>query len=179
MPPAPRKRARGHLGRGTLLSLLLHAQVILPLGIAAFIYGGREDARRAEEIDVGFESVPEEQLPADLPALEPPKGDETALERLKPDAKKPPKKKPERDKKLAELEKAKPKPEPEIIAPPMPPMPQAPPPPPPERKGHEKMVDVENDKDVPPPPDAKFLAEKNNRVEQETRATETNLERNQ
>jgi TonB family protein len=185
MPQAPRKRARGHLGRGTLLSLLLHAQLILPLGIAAFVYGGREEARRAEEIDVGFESVPEEELPKDLPPLEPPR-DESALEKLKPDARKPPKDKKdkkEKDKKekLAELEKPKPKPEPEIVTPPLPPMPkeQPPPPPPPERKSHEKMVDVENDKDVPPPPDAKFLAEKNNRVEQETRATETNLEKNQ
>ena len=54
-------------------------------------------------------------------------------------------------------------------------MPPMPPPPPPERKGHEKMVDLDNDKDVPPPPDAKFLAQKNNRAEVETRAEETNM----
>jgi TonB family protein len=185
MPPAPRKRGRGHLGRGTLLSLLVHAQLLLPLGIAAYIYGGREEARRAEEIDVGFESVAEEELPKDLPPLEPP-SDQSALEKLIPEALKPPKEKPPQDKKdkkekLAEQEKEKqrPKPEPEVVAPPMPPMPQEKPPPPPERKSHEKMVDVENEKDVPPPPDAKFLAEKNNRVAEETRATQTNLERNQ
>src|SRR5262249_45940791 len=120
--------------------------------------------------------------PKDLPPLEPP-SDPSALEKLTPEAKKPPKEKPPQDKKekLAELEKEKPKPkpEPEVVAPPMPPMPQEQPPPPPERKHHEKRVDVENEKDVPPPPDAKFLAEKNNRVAEETRATQTNLERNQ
>jgi TonB family protein len=181
MAPPPRKRARGHLGRGTLLSLLVHAQLLLPLGIAAYVYGGREEARRAEEIDVGFESVAEEELPKDLPPLEPP-SDQSALEKLTPEAKKPPKEKLPKDKKeLAELEKPKPKPkpEPEVVAPPMPPMPQEQPPPPPERKHHEKMVDVDTEKETPPPPDAKFLAEKNNRVAEETRATQTNLEKNQ
>jgi TonB family protein len=183
MPPAPTKRARGHLGRGILLSLLLHAQLLAPLAIAAFVYGGREEARRAEEVDVAFESVAEDELPRDLPSFEPPKSDETALERLRPEAKKeakkPPKKKPERDKKpLVAKDEPKSKPEPEIVVPPLPPMPPPPPSPPPPERGHEKMVDVDTDKNVSPPPDAKFLAEKNNRVAEETRATETNLEKN-
>ena len=63
MPPARKTRGRGYLGRGSLLSLLLHAQLLLPLAIAAFIYGGREEAQRAEEVDVGFEAVADDQLP--------------------------------------------------------------------------------------------------------------------
>ena len=54
-------------------------------------------------------------------------------------------------------------------------MPPMPPPPPPEHKGHEKIVDLDNDKDQPPPPDAKYLAQKNNRVDVETRARDTNM----
>ena len=50
-----------------------------------------------------------------------------------------------------------------------------PPPPPPEHKGHENIVDLDNDKDIPPPPDAKYLAQKNNRAEVETRARDTNM----
>ena len=55
------------------------------------------------------------------------------------------------------------------------------PPPPnrPSRKGHEKIVDLDNDKNVEPPPDAKYLAQKNNRADEETRATDTNLEKAQ
>jgi TonB family protein len=184
MPPAgpPSGRGRGHLGRGALLALLLHAQLLAPLIIAAVIYGGREETQRAEELDVGFESVAEEELPKDLPALEPPRADD-ALEKLRPDARKPPpeKKKKKKDE-LAAVEKKpteKKKPEPEIVVPPLPPMPEATPPPPPERRDHEKMVDLDNDKDVPPPEDAKFLAQKNNRAEVETRATETNLQKAQ
>ena len=79
---------------------------------------------------------------------------------------------------LAQKDEPKPKPEPEIVAPPMPPMPEPPKPPKPERHDNLKMVDVDNKKDVPPPPDAKYLAEKNNKVAEETRAQETNLEKN-
>ncbi len=168
-------RARGNLSRGALISLLLHLNVVAPVVIAAWIYGGREEAQRAEEVDVAFQAADQTELPPDLPPIEP------SPETLEPEAKKAPKP----DKKRPELVKVpkpdarkkpepakKEKPEPEVVAPPMPPMP---PPPPPERKGHEKMVDLDNDKDVPPPPDAKFLAQKNNRAAVETRAEETNM----
>ena len=49
----------------------------------------------------------------------------------------------------------------------------------PEQKANEKSVDFEIDKEEEPSPEAKFLAEKNNRVEQETRAERTNLEKEQ
>ncbi len=182
MPPVPTNRSRGHLGRGVLFSLQLHALLLGPVIIAAFVYGGREAAERAEEVDVGFENVPDEQLPADLPALEPPQNEQDALEKLKPEAKKE-KKDKEKDKKkpdkteLAKADKPKPKPEPEVVVPPMPPMPEPPAPPPPEGHDNMKMVDVDHENDKVSP-DAKFLAEKNNKVDRETRATQTNLEKN-
>jgi TonB family protein len=174
MPPAPTNRARGHLGRGVVLSVLAHGALLAPVVVAAIVLGGREEAQRAEEVDVGFESVADEQLPADLPPLEPPKSEEPR-DKLKPDAKKPPKKK------LAPaIAKVEPvKPEPEIVTPPMPPMPPEPkaPPPPPHDQDHRKSVEVENDKNEPPPPNANYLAEKNHAATEETRATRTNLEK--
>jgi TonB family protein len=176
MPSAPTTRARGHLGRGALVSLLLHALLLAPIVVAAVVLGAREEEQRAEEVDVGFESVGDEQLPADLPTLEPPKNQQDALEKLKPDAKKAPKKKPPRALALAKQEPAKP--EPEVVVPPLPPMPEPQVPPPPQQPEHRKSVEVENDKDQPPPPNANYLAEKNNSVAEETRATRTNLEKN-
>lgn len=176
------KRARGHLSRGALISLLLHLNAVAPLVVAAWVYGGREERERAEEVDVAFQAVDQTALPPDLPPIEP------TPEPLEPPARpEKPEKKPKVDKeklKKPEPEAKKkpsqpPKPEPEVVVPPLPAMPPPPPPPPPERKQHEKMVDVDTDKEVPPPPDAKFLAEKNNRVEQETRAQDTNLLKNQ
>ena len=75
-------------------------------------------------------------------------------------------KKTERQEDKKEIAKA----EPEVETPPLPPMPK------PERREHEKMVDLYNDKDVEAPPDAKYLAQKNNRAEVETRARDTNLD---
>jgi hypothetical protein len=172
-----RSRAtRGHTTTGALLSLLVHAALIVPLLLMAWVYGGREEAQRAEEVDVAFQDIPIEELPADLPPIEPPPPTpETTKPRPKPDRKKPPKSQ------LAENKKKETKPEPEVVVPPLPPMPEppAPPPPPPEHHEHQKMVDLDNDKEVEPPPDAKYLAEKNNRAEVETRARDTNLEKAQ
>lgn len=168
-------RARGNLSRGALISLLLHLNVVAPVVIAAWIYGGRQEAQRAEEVDVAFQAADQTALPPDLPPIEP------SPQTLEPEAKKAPKP----DKKRPELVKVpkpspqkkpealkKEKPEPEVIAPPMPPMP---PPPPPDHKGHEKIVDLDDKKDQPPPPDAKYLAQQNNRVAVETRARDTNM----
>ena len=170
-------RARGNLSRGALISLLLHLNLVAPIVIAAWIYGGREEAQRAEEVDVAFQEADQTAAAARSAAdradagdagARAPKGAQARQEAIKELAKveagraeesrEPPK--PEK----------KEKPEPEVVAPPMPPMP---PPPPPEHKGHEKMVDLDNDKDIPPPPDAKYLAQKNNRAEVETRAPAT------
>ncbi|HSS38121.1 MAG TPA: TonB C-terminal domain-containing protein [Polyangia bacterium] len=174
------KRARGSLSRGALISLLLHFNLVAPLVIAAWVYGGREEAQKAEEVDVAFQAADQTALPDDLPPIEPtpetPEAPAKTAEKEK-EKKKPAIKIPEQAKKNPEKKPESPKPEPEVAIPPA--QPAAPPPPPPERKAHEKMVDLDNDKDVPPPPDAKFLAQKNNRVAVETRAEDTNLLKNQ
>jgi outer membrane biosynthesis protein TonB len=174
------KRARGHLSRGALISLLLHVNLVTPVAIAAWVYGGREEAQRNEEVDVAFQAVDQTALPDDLPPIEPtpepaePPSKETKKEKVEKPRKPEAKLQPE-EKKKTEPEK---KPEPEVVVPPLPPMPPPPPPPPPERKSHEKMVDLDDGNDKQSP-DAKFLAEKNNRTEVETRAQDTNLLKNQ
>jgi TonB family protein len=183
MQRRPATRTRGFLSRGALISLLVHLNLVAPLVIAAWVYGGREEAQRAEEVDVGFQDASDTQLPADLPPIEPtptpPEPTEPpaklARERkvqLKVAAAPPPKEKKEKiaeEKKKEDQKKDLQKPEPEVVVPPLPPMPQS----------HQKIVDLDNDKDIPPPPDAKYLAQKNNRAEVETRAKDTNLEKAQ
>jgi hypothetical protein len=173
------KRARGHLSRGALISLLLHVNITAPIAIAAWVYGGREEAQRNEEVDVAFQAVDQTALPPDLPPIEPtpepePPTKEEKKEKektRKPEAKTQPKPLEKKDEKAPEPKK----PEPEVVVPPLPPMPPPPPLPP---KAHEKMVDLDDGNDKSSP-DAKFLAEKNNRVEAETRAQDTNLQKNQ
>jgi TonB family protein len=172
-------RARGHLSRGALISLLVHLNLVAPLVIAAWVYGGREEAQRAEEVDVAFQDASDTVLPADLPPIEPTPTAEPqeapakiARERKVPlKVTREEKQKKERiaEEKREEERKELQKPEPEVVVPPLPPMPQS----------HEKIVDLDNDKDIPPPPDAHYLAQKNNRAEVETRATDTNLEKAQ
>ncbi len=162
-------RTRGRLGRGAALSLLLHLQLLVPGLIATWIYAGRQEAQLAEEVDVAFLDATSQELPADLPPLEsvpPPRDSRSPLRAETPPPPTPP--------------------EPEDPAPAVPAVPvqEPPPPPPPEpspppQRAHEKMVDLDMGQDVEPPPDAKFLAQKNNRVQEETRATDTNLEREQ
>jgi TonB family protein len=172
-------RARGYLSRGALLSLLIHANLLVPIGIAAWVYGGREEAQRAEDMDVAFEDASTANLPKDLPPLEPLPPDDLAP----PKPPKPERKKP--DRKLTQEDKKKPKPaekqpppkQEEVVVPPLPPMP---PPPPPEHKAHEKIVELDDeDKKVEPPPDAKYLAQHNSKTDVETRARDTNLEKSQ
>ena len=180
MSQRPVPRVRGHLPRGALLSLLLHVHLLLPIALAAWIYGGRQEAAReaqkAQEVDVEFKDVTAAELPKDLPPIEPlpdqlqpPKPPTPRADRKKVEPKvavdKPAEEKDEKEIK---------KPEPEVVEPP-PPAPQ----PKPERRAHEKMVDIDNEKEVEPPPDAKYLAEKNNRADVETRATDTNLQKAQ
>lgn len=175
-------RARGFLSRGALLSLLVHLNLLLPLGIAAWVYGAREAAQRAEEVDVAFEDGAAADLPKDLPPLDTPPPD-----RLPPPAeqrkltRKPTPEQIKKDEAKKDEKKPPQKPEPEVVVPPLPavPPPPAPPPPPPEKRAHEKVVDLDNDKEVEAPKDAKYLAQKNNRAEVETRATDTNLEKAQ
>jgi TonB family protein len=177
-------RARGFLSRGALLSVLVHVNLLVPIGIAAWVYGGREEAQRAEEVDVAFQDATAEDLPKDLPPLEPPTDELPPLAAESPPEKKKPERKltpQEQKEQKQEKKKHEQQPEPEVVVPPQlpPPPEETPPPPPPERRSHEKMVDLDNDKEVEAPKDAKFLAQKNNRADEETRATDTNLEKTQ
>jgi TonB family protein len=165
---------RGFLGRGALLSLLIHVNGLSIVGMVIWTLAEKEIAQRPDEVDVAFEDMSAADLPKDLPPLDAPTPDSLDV---------PPPPKQDKRKQLvaqaAEKQKQPDKPEPEIVVPPLPPMPEPPPPPPEKRSGHEKMVDLETDKDVEPPPDAKFLAEKNSRADEETRARDTNLEKAQ
>ncbi|MES1208379.1 MAG: hypothetical protein ABUS79_20775, partial [Pseudomonadota bacterium] len=134
------KRARGSLSRGALISLLLHFNLVAPLVIAAWVYGGREEAQKAEEVDVAFQSADQTALPDNLPPIEPTPEtpeppDKATAEKEK--QKKPAIKPPEPARKDQEKKPEPPKPEPAVATPPLPPPPPAPPPPPPERKAHE------------------------------------------
>jgi TonB family protein len=193
MPPAKETRLRGHLGRGALIAIWLHAQLFVPLLVLVWVYAGREEAQRAEEVDVAFRDISNEELPADLPPIEDVPPPPRAMPEIPDQPRREDKKRKPKDKakdkakpikladKTPEPPKPRSKPEPEVPIPPLPPMPQEPPPPipKPEDRAHQKMVDLDNDKEVEPPPDAKFLAQKNNRAAVETRATDTNLEKAQ
>jgi TonB family protein len=126
------------------------------------------------------------------------------VEREKEKREKEPAKKPEPEK-LAKVEPIKAPPEPEkrpadLKLMPLPPEKAPPPPkhqPPPEKKPDEKkpeppkptplppelrrmkMVDQDHDKNEPENKEAEFLAQKNRRVQEQTRARDTNLERQQ
>ena len=94
------KRARGFLSRGALISLLLHVNIFGPIILAAWIYGGEEEAQRNAEVDVAFEDGATANLPEDLPPIE------TPPEAL--DAQKPEKQKPDPRKKKIEVAKQEP-----------------------------------------------------------------------
>jgi hypothetical protein len=152
-----------YLGRGALTSLFVHVGLLFPLVTLAFILGAREEARRAQEVELTFESVDPADLPPDLPPIDPeprPPEKREALA-MRPEPPQPPV--PEQP------------PPPKTEEPPPPPTPPAPRP----DRHHEKSVEIEIDKEEAPDPNARFLAEKNNRVAEETRAERTNLERQQ
>lgn len=159
------RRLRGHIGRGLLLSLLLHSSAVLPLIAAAVILGGREAAERENEVGLEMQEVSEDELPDGLPSID--DADDVVPEPKRRAAKTPV---------VAERQ-----PEPETPPEPTPETPPeaAQPRPPEPEKRNRKSVDLDNDKEVEPPPDAKYLAQKNNRTDVETRAADTNLEREQ
>ena len=173
-------RARGFLSRGALLSLLLHVHLLVPIGVVIWIYGGRQqaarEAQRAQEVDVEFQDATAAELPKDLPPIEPLAGSAASRrsrpkpspdKRSKPDASRSPSSEKKNE---GRAEKKIAKPEPEVVVPPLPPMPSRA-----AAQAHEKIVDLDNDKKVEPPPDAKYLAQNNNRADEETRARDTNL----
>jgi len=180
MPRQPVTRARGHLPRGALLSLLLHVHLLVPLGIVIWVYAGRHEAERqaqlAQEIDVDFQAVEPADLPKDLPPVD------AVPDELR--APKPPEPKPLREKptdiaqKKKDEDKTQAKKDPDVVVPPQPtPEQPAPPPPPPPDRGHEKIVDQETEKNEPPPADAEYLAQSNHKAKEQTQARNRALEK--
>jgi len=166
-----KRRERGRIGRGVLLSILLHAQVLVPLVAWVFWWGRPAD----DEVGLSFESIKDDELPPNLPAIEKPAESTKATK---------PTKLSEKTKKTEEptlVERAR-------QAEPPPPAPVVPKP---ERKPEEKpvaqpeplpgqkVVDLDMGKEVEAPKDSKYLAQRNNRAEHETRARQTNLEKDQ
>ncbi len=152
-------RLRGHIGRGFLTSFFVHFGIGVPFFCIAVILARRDAENR--DVEMRFEEVSESELPADLPPITEEDSDVPIPMRLAQAQKE-------------QAEQAAPE---ELVAPPSPeedrklqPAPE---------KLHQKIVDLDMGKDVDPPPDAKYLAQKNNRAAEETRATETNLERAQ
>jgi TonB family protein len=157
-----------------LFSLFLHAQVLVPLVVWVFWWGTPED----NEVGLSFESIKDDELPANLPAIDkPPASRKTPRppEKLeKPAVARPPK--PEA---LAVHEPQHSRaPEPTLPQPVVPKLEQRPAVPP-EELPKQKIVDLDLGKEVEEPKDAKYLAQRNNRADRETRARQTNLEREQ
>jgi outer membrane biosynthesis protein TonB len=174
MQQHPRSRLRGRIGRGLLLSIFLHAQVLMPLVAWLFWWNKGED----EDVQVTFEDVKESELPSDLPPIEQPaeprrpspqinppkpKSPELALQEPRPLQPTPVEPKPV-EKKPEETKQENPQDKPKAQAIDL---------------QHEKIVDLDMGKEVEAPKDAKYLAQRNNRTDNETRARQTNLDRAQ
>lgn len=177
------QQPNGRIGRGLLLSLFLHAQVLVPLIVLAFWLGKRDNS----EVELNFESVKDDELPANLPPIDRPPEPQTTKP-PEPQTTKPPKppvlaqKEPEPiplPAELPPLPKAEPLPMPKPAEKPPEEQPKPQEVPPKPEKLNQKIVDLDLNQEVEPPKDAKFLAQKNNRVAEETRGKETNLDREQ
>ena len=160
---------------------LLHFHLLVPIGLVAWIYGGRQEAvreaQKAEEVDVEFRTSPRKSFPRTCRrssrAARSARAAEAAARAPRRTSKpEPQRRRPRLSKPTDEAKQVK-QPEPEVVEPPPKPAPK------PEPRAHEKMVDLDNEKEVEPPPDAKYLAQKNNRADEETRATDTNLQKAQ
>ena len=152
--------------------MFLHAQVVMPLVAWVFWWGKPDD----DEVGLSFESVKDDELPPNLPAIEKPREPRKTTKRIEK-VDKPPSAKPPKPEALVEQEPER-KPEP---PPPEPMLPKPEPKPvaPPEEQARQKIVDLDMGKAVEAPEDAKYLAQRNNRADHETRARQTNLEREQ
>ena len=149
---------RGRIGRGLLLSLFLHGQILVPLLAWLFWWGNFDEG----EVGVTFESVKDDELPPDLPPVEKPpqpkrviaaKSLPPAPARVLPPEQRNRQKEPER---LAEREPPRPTP-----------AEQKPEPPKPDNRTdkpkveavdllHQKIVDLDMGKEVEAPADAKY-----------------------
>jgi len=164
-----------------LASLAIHLPVYEVLGVLRDRLFAETEARRQSQ-PIEFELTSTE-LPPPAPAVTP---SDVVDEALEADTLPPEQTKPERTKppKPLEAERAKP---PEPKATPKPPEPEpppqvaaarepTPPTPPPPVNTRQAVVQRSADPSQPPPPDAKYVAEQNSTVEEETAATVTNMQ---
>jgi TonB family protein len=165
------RRHGGRIGRGLLLSIFLHAQVIVPLVAWVVWWGKPED----NEVGLSFESIQDDELPANLPAIEKPAEPAKAAKTTKlfERTEKPPAAKPPKPEAMAARAR---EPEPPPLEP-VPPKPAEKSVAQPEVLPGQKLVDLDMGKEVEAPKDAKYLAQRNNRAEHETRARQTNLDK--
>jgi TolA protein len=153
-----------------LFSIFLHAQVVVPLVVWVSWRGKPED----NEVGLSFESVKDDELPPNLPAIEEPIEPKKAS-KLREKADRPPTAKLPKPEVMVERERPPepPPPAPEAPKPAQKPLVQ------PDESPRQKIVDLDMGKEVEAPKDAKYLAQRNNRTEKETRARQTNLEQEQ
>jgi len=167
------RRNRGRIGWGALFSIFLHAQVVVPLVVWVIWWGKPED----NEVGLSFESIKDDELPPNLPAVEKPAEPTKSTQATRrPDkTEKPVVAKPPKPEAMVERERAPEPLPPEPVAPKREEKPVAQP----EELPRQKIVDLDMGKEVEEPKDAKYLAQRNNRAEHETRARQTNLEKDQ
>jgi TonB family protein len=135
-----------------------------------FLWSKPED----NEVGLSFESIKDDELPPNLPAIEEPKEPRRAT-KLHEKTEKPLIATPPKPEAMAERER-KPEPPPHQ---PVAPKPEQKPVAQPEELPRQKIVDLDMGKEVEEPKDAKYLAQRNNRTDHETRARQTNLEKDQ
>lgn len=164
------RRDRGRIGRGLLLSIFLHAQVVVPLVAWVFWWDKPEN----NEVGLSFESIKDDELPPNLPAVEKP-AEPRKSTRLPERTEKSPTAKPPKPEAIAQRTREPKPPQPEPVAP----KPEEKTVTQPEELSGKKIVDLDMGKEVEAPKDAKYLAQRNNRAEHETRARQTNLEKDQ
>lgn len=154
-----RPRHRPRLAWALFVSLLLNHSVLLPVAYMLMVGWERESPEQVMEVALVPQSLEEEEprLPQKLlrPELRTPRArrkDNPPPERPRPEEKRKKKKEKKEEKKK------------ELVRPPDPTM-------------QLKMVEVNNPESETPPEHARYLSDKNRQVERETRARNTNLER--
>lgn len=161
-----------------LASLAVHLPVYEVLGVLRDRLFAEEEARRRAE-PIEFELTLND-TPSTVPAA-PLAVDDVPLDQVAPADVTPERSKPQRPVEVEaqpkpdrnpQLELPKPKPEPQQTTP----TPPTPPTPPPPVNNRQSVIQRSQDPNVEPPPDAKYLAEQNQRVEEETAATVTNMQ---
>ena len=159
-----RRRQNTPLGWFLVISLLLNHAVVLPVAFHLLTSDRSDSTREPETLEVELVDPPARPEPVQPDERRQPSSAlQRKVARLTPRKKKPRRPRQPPEKKRTEKKKKKKKKK-ELVEPP----------PPPEAM-RLKMVEVNNPESEKPPPNARFLSDKNRRVKRETRARHTNL----